>query len=182
MFIIQLKRTLRSIYFIALAWRTILILRNKGFHEFMLTILPRSLFTTLMDLSYSAFASNCLFLTIPLFYVRVCWTSVFGCSQLNRTWKSLECSVAPYVSHFPAMLSSWCSIDRVSTRFFVSPMYPPPPHNQNLICKHRSNCLVIVYFCYRIVYFQFCSWCKYDPTSCFSKFFSYFGCCKCYPW
>ena len=34
-----------------------LILLNKGFHEFMLTILPRSLFNILMDLSYSAFVS-----------------------------------------------------------------------------------------------------------------------------
>ena len=46
-------------------------------------------------------------------------------------------------SHFPVMLS-WFSIDRVSTRFFVSPMYSF--HNHNLIHKHRGNCFVIATF------------------------------------
>ena len=137
MFIIQLKRTLRSIYFIALAWRTILILRNKGFHEFVLTLLPRFVFTTLMDLSYSAFVSKLLISSDSLIS-RSCmydnFASVLGCSQLNRTWKSFECSVQPDASHFPVILS-WCS-------------------SYNLISKHQGNCLVIVYFCYRIVYFS----------------------------
>ena len=129
MYIIQLKQTLRSIYFIALAWRTMLILRNKGFHEFVLTILPRSLFNTLMDLSYSALVSK-LFISNDSLILRSCmldnFASVFGCSQLNRPWQSLQCSVAPDAYHFPAMLSSWCSIDRVSTRFFcLSNVFPP---------------------------------------------------------
>ena len=89
---------------------------------------------------------NYLLLMIPLFYVRVCW-AVFqtfsGCSQLNRPWQSLGCSVAPDSSHFPVMLS-WFSIDRVSTRFFVSPMYSS--HNHNLIHKHWGNCFVIATF------------------------------------
>ena len=38
--------------------RTMLILRNKGFYEFVLSILLRSLFNTLMDLLYSAFVSK----------------------------------------------------------------------------------------------------------------------------
>ena len=37
-----------------------LILWHKGFHEFVLIILVRSLFNTSMDLSYSAFASKLL--------------------------------------------------------------------------------------------------------------------------
>ena len=43
-------------------------------------------------------------------------------------------------SHFPFMQSSWCSTDRVSTRFFVSPVYSP--HYQNLIHKHWGNSVV----------------------------------------
>ena len=132
-----------------------LILRNKGFHEFVFTILPRSLFNTLMDLSYSAFVSK-LFISNDSLILRSCmldnFASVFGCSQLNGPLQSLECSVALNAPHFPAMLSSWCSIDRVSARFFVSPMNSP--HNHNLIRKHRGNCLVMVYFCYCIVYFS----------------------------
>ena len=132
-----------------------LILRNKGFHEFVLTILPRSLFNTLMDLSYSALVSK-LFISNDSLILRSCmldnFASVFGCSQLNGPLQSLECSFALNAPHFPAMLSSWCSIDRVSARFFVSPMYSP--HNHNLIRKHRGNCLVMVYFCYCIVYFS----------------------------
>ena len=58
MHITQSKWTSRSIYFIAIAQHTRLILRNKGLHEFMLTILPQSQFNTLMDLSYSAFVST----------------------------------------------------------------------------------------------------------------------------
>ena len=132
-----------------------LILRNKGFHEFVLTILPRSLFNTLMDLSYSALVSK-LFISNDSLILRSCmldnFASVFGCSQLNGPLQSLECSFALNAPHFPAMLSSWCSIDRVSARFFVSPMNSP--HNHNLIRKHRGNCLVMVYFCYCIVYFS----------------------------
>ena len=49
--------------------------------------------------------------------------NVFGCSQLNWPWHSKQCSVAPELSHFPFMLSCWCSIVLVITFFFVSPMY-----------------------------------------------------------
>ena len=137
-----------------------LILRNKGFHEFLLTILPQPLFNSLKDLSYYAFVCK-LFISNDSIILRSCmldsFASVFESSQLNHSWQSLECS--PDASHFPNMLSSWCSIDRVSTHFFVPPMYsplppPPTPPNHNLIRKHRDNCLVIVYFCYCIVYFS----------------------------
>ena len=99
------------------------------------------------------FSLNYLLLMIPLFYVHVYWAvfqAFFGCSQLNCPWQSLGCSVAPDSSHFPVMLS-WFSIDRVSTRFFVSPMYSS--HNRNLIHKHWGNCFVIAIFCCCIVYF-----------------------------
>ena len=155
MYMTMLKRTTRSIYFIALAWHTMLILWKKGFHEFVFTILPRSLFNTLTDLPCSAFVSK-LFISNDSLILRSCmldnFANIFGCSQLNGPWHSLECSVAPNASHLPAMLSSWCSTDRASTRFFVSPIYSP--HNHNLIRKHWSNCLAIVYFYYYIVCFS----------------------------
>ena len=53
---------------------------------------------------------------------------------------------------------SWCSIDRVSTRFLFLQCIPPPhTYNRKLICKRRGNCLVIVYFCYRShsIFFSF---------------------------
>ena len=67
--------------------RAMLILRNKGFHELVLTILPWSLFNTLMDLLYSPFVSK-LFISndsiILRSYMLDNFASVFGCSQLNR--------------------------------------------------------------------------------------------------
>ena len=48
---------------------------------------------------------------------------VFGFSQLNWPWHFKQCSVAPELSHFPFMLSCWCSTVLVITFFFVSPMY-----------------------------------------------------------
>ena len=132
-----------------------LILRNKGFHEFVLTILPRSLFNTSMDLSYCTFVSK-LFIYNDSLILRSCmldnFASVFGCSQLNCPWQSLECSVAPDTFHFPAMLSSWCSIDQMSTGFLF--LQSIPPRNHNLIRKHRGNCVAIVYFYYCIVHFS----------------------------
>ena len=120
-----------------------LILRNKGFHEFVLTILPRSLFKFLMVLSYSAFVSKlftCKDSYSTFVYVDHFFAIVFGSSRLNLPWQSLECSVPPDASHFPFMQSSWCSTDRVSSSFFVSPVYSP--HYQNLIHKHWGNSVV----------------------------------------
>ena len=145
-----ITRTLRSIYFIALAWRAMLILRNKGFHEFLLTILPLSLFITLMDISYTAFVSKLFFSNDSLILLSCMlgnFASFFGCSQINRPWQSLECSVAPDASHLLAVLSFWCSIDQVTTCFVFLSLQCFLPHNQNLIIKHRGNCLVILYFC-----------------------------------
>ena len=107
---------------------------NKDFHEFVFTILPQSPFNTLMDLSYSAFVSK-LFISNDSLILRSRmldnFASVFQCSELNRPWHSLECSVGPGASHFSVILSSWCSIDRVSTRHFVSPIYYPPQSQLN---------------------------------------------------
>ena len=127
MYIIQLKQTLRSICFIALAWWTMLILQNKGFYEFVLTMLPRSLFNTW-------FVVLCFFLkivySIDSLILHSCilgnFASVFGCSQLNRPCQSLKCSVASNTSHFPALLSSSCSIDWVSKHFFCFSNVLPP--------------------------------------------------------
>ena len=61
-----------------------------------------------------------------LILLLLCLASVdntFGCSMLNWPWHSKQCSVAPELSHFPFMLSWWCSIVMVNTFFFVSPMY-----------------------------------------------------------
>ena len=64
-----------------------LILRNKGFHEFVLTVLPQSLCNTLMDLLNSAFASK-LFVSNDSLILCLCMldnlASVFGCRQLNQ--------------------------------------------------------------------------------------------------
>ena len=167
-----------------------LILQNKGFHEFVLTILPLSLFSTLMDLLYSAFVSK-LFISNDSFIFHLCmldsFASVFGYSQLKCPWQSLECSVAPNASHFPDMLSFWCSTDRVGTRFFVFPVHPPHPHphNHNLSCKHCGNCLVIVLVILLLlqsIFFSFAADVIYDLTSCLSKFFSYIGSYNWYPW
>ena len=95
-----------------------------------LTILSWSLFNTLMDLSYSTFVSK-LFIYTDTLILRLCImgnvTNVFGCSQLNRPWQSmnvqLHLTLPIFLSCCPVILSSWCLIDRVSTRFLVSAVY-----------------------------------------------------------
>ena len=125
-----------------------LIIWKKGIHEFLLTALPWSLFNALIDLSNIAFVSK-FFISKDFLILFLFMLGNFGCSQLNQLSQSLECLVAPEASHFPVMLSSWCAIDQVSTRFSFSPMYFP--HNQ----KRRGNCLVIVYFCFCITFFSY---------------------------
>ena len=132
-----------------------LILRNKGFHEFVFTILPRSLFNTLMDLLYSGFVSK-LFISNDSLILRLCildnFANVFGYSQLNCPWYSLECSVASTLPIFlPCYLLCVQLIEWARVFFFL---WYIPPHNHNLIRKHRGSCVAIVYFYYCMVYFS----------------------------
>ena len=80
-----------------------LILRNKGFHEFVFTILPRSLFNTLMDLSYSAFVSK-LFISNDSLILRSCmldnFASVFGCNQLHQLQNYKICYATTNVNYY----------------------------------------------------------------------------------
>ena len=50
-----------------------LILQNKGFHEFMLTMLSQSLFNTLMDMLNSAFVSKLFISNDSLILYCACW-------------------------------------------------------------------------------------------------------------
>ena len=50
---------------------------------------------------------------------------VFMWIQLNWPWHSFVCSMAPDDSKLPFMLSCCCSIQRVNTFFFHSPIYLP---------------------------------------------------------
>lgn len=131
-----------------------LILQYTGLYEFVLDILPGYLFSTLMDCSYSAFFSK---LFVSKDSLVLCssmlsnFASVFRCSQLNSQWKSFECSVAPKNSYFPAMQSSWCSIDQISTRFLF--LLCISIHKHNLVQNSWGNCFVIVGFCCCIMYY-----------------------------
>ena len=99
-----------------------LMFLSKGVHVFVLTKLPSSRFIfNLLLLHFDLIISS-----DSLIFLLLCLASVdntFGCSQLNWPWHSKQCSVAPELSHFPFMLSWWCSIVMVNTFFFVSPMY-----------------------------------------------------------
>ena len=83
---------------------------------------------SLTDSWYSTFVSK-LFNSKDYLILGSCilfsFASVFGSSQLNCSWQSLECLVASDTFHFPVMLSFWCSIDRGSTRFLFLPCVPP---------------------------------------------------------
>ena len=72
--------------------------------------------------------------------------TVFGCSQSNWSWHSFVCSVAPDDSHFPFILSCWCSIHRVRTLFFDSPIYFPL-YEQSNWCTPGWHLLVLKYDC-----------------------------------
>ena len=57
--------------------------------------------------------------------------TVFWCSQSNCPWHSFVCSVARNDSHFPLMLSCWCSMHCVRSVFFDSPIYFPLHEQSN---------------------------------------------------
>ena len=130
-----------------------LILRKKGLHEFVLSILPRSLFNTLMGLSHSAFVSK-LFISSDSLVLRSCmlgnFEGVFGCSQLNHPWRFLKCSKHSTLSIFQSChLLGVQLIEWAHVFLFLQCI---SPKNYNLIRKQGSNCLVKVYFCCCIVY------------------------------
>ena len=134
-----------------------LISQKKGFYEFVSTILPQSLFNTLMDLSYSAFVSK-LFISNNSLILRLCmldnFASVFWVQPIKPPmiiFGMFSCTQrSPFSIH-----AIFLVFNRSSERtFFCFSNVFPPPQNHNLICKHWGNCLVIVYFCYCIVYFS----------------------------
>ena len=58
-----------------------------------------------------------------LLYIFGITAIILGWIKLNCPWHSLVCSVAPDNSQLPFMLSCWCSMQRVNTFFFESPIY-----------------------------------------------------------
>ena len=122
-----------------------LILRNQGFHEFVLTILIWSLFNTLMDLSYSAFASI-LFICNDSLNLRSCMLDSFASFVPIKppmiTFGMFSCTRRlPFFCHVIFLVLSRSS---EHTLFLVLLFLFVSPHNRNLIRKHRGNCLVIV--------------------------------------
>ena len=134
-----------------------LILRNQGFHEFVLTILIWSLFNTLMDLSYSAFVSK-LFICNDSLILRSCmldsFASIVPIKPPMITFGMFSCTRRlPFFCHVIFLVLSRSS---EHTFFLVLLFLFVSPHNRNLIRKHRGNCLVIVYFCcYMVRFFSF---------------------------
>ena len=99
----------------------LLMFLNKGNHLFWQSCHHRDLYSIYYCyiLIFIISSDSLIFLLLYLASL----DNVFGCSQLNWPWHSKQCSVAPELSHFPFMLSCWCSIVLVITFFFVSPMY-----------------------------------------------------------
>ena len=133
------------VYFITLAWRPILVLRNKNFHEFVLTVLPRSLFSTLMDFHILLLSLNCLFSKILWFCVCACWVTsqaFFGTANytiLDNLWHIhlyLELPIFLSCYFLDVQLIEWANIF-----LFLQCV---SSHNDNLICKHRGNCLLLL--------------------------------------
>ena len=99
-----------------------LIFLNKGNNVLVLTKLPSSPFIfSLLQLHFDLIISSNSLAFLLLYLASL--DNVYGYSQLNWKWHSKQCSVAPELSHFSFMLSSWCSVVLVITFFFVSTMY-----------------------------------------------------------
>ena len=137
-----------------------LILRNKGRHEFVLTILPRSLFNTLMDLSYSAFVSKLLISNDSLI-LRSCMSDnfaiVFGCSM--TIFGIFSCAGRfPFSCHTIFFMFNWL---REHAFFCFSNLFP------------LHNLLLLLHS----IFFSFAA-----DVNCLSKFVSYFGSYNWYQW
>ena len=78
---------------------------------------------------FSFFISSASWIFLSYIYGEM--RTVFGYSQSNCPWHSYVCSVAPDNSHFPLMLSYWCSMHRIRTLFFDSPKYFPLQEKSN---------------------------------------------------
>ena len=107
---------------------------KRGFQEFVVTQSPFSLFKTVKVLSFSLIILSLFILSASHIFLLCMYgemRTVFGCSQLNCPRHSFVCSVAPDVFHFPLMLSCWCSMHRVSSLFFNSPIYFPLQEQSN---------------------------------------------------
>ena len=82
---------------------------------------------SLIVLSFFILSTSRVFLS----YIYGAVHNVFGWRQLDFTWHSFVCSVPPDDSHFPLMLFCWCSMHRVRTLFFESPIYFPLHEQSN---------------------------------------------------
>ena len=94
-----------------------LMFLSKGVHVFVFTRLPslRFIFNLLLPHFNLLISSDFL---IFLFLYLASLDNVFGCNQLNWPWHFKLCSIAPELSHFPFMLSCWCSLFLVITFLF----------------------------------------------------------------
>ena len=93
-----------------------------------------SLFKTVKLLSFSLIVFSLFIWSaswIFLSYLYGEMHTLFGCSQLNWPWHSFVCSVATNDSHFPHILSCWCSMHHVRTLFFDSLLYFPLHEQSN---------------------------------------------------
>ena len=97
-------------------WSVFLFL-NRGFHAFVLTKFPLSLFNTLscpyLTTAISISNDSLTFLSYYLFFME----RVLGCNQSKCPWHSFACSVAPEDDQLLLMLSCWCSTDLLIISF-----------------------------------------------------------------
>ena len=86
-------------------------------HHCLCLVLRTFYLIRLMFLVYSSQG-----LHVPFFYTYLKLRRLFS-GKLNCPWHSLVCLVALNDSQLPFMLSCWCSMQRVNTFFFDSPIY-----------------------------------------------------------
>ena len=113
-----------------------------------------SLFKTVKFLSFSLIAFSLFILSASgffLLYMHGEMCTVFRCSQLNCPCHSFLCFVALDDSHFPLMLSCWCSMHHVRTLFFDLPIYLPLHKQSNWYTSVRLfGSSLVLFFWQRI--------------------------------
>ena len=123
-----------------------LISQKKGFYEFVSTILPQSLFNTLMDLLYSAFVSK-LFISNDSLILRLCmldnFASVFWVQPIKppmTIFRMFSCTQwSPFSIHAIFLVfnrSSECT-------FFCFSNVSPPPVKITLHPVFQSSFLIL---------------------------------------